>query len=255
MLLAHRASVHHADNTPLKRALQRSNTRILKQLLQSTSSIEAVSNVFGNSISIDTPWLSTKNVECLNILLDHGACGEPIDKALLQCVSNPRACPSGFIERLVQYGASVEYQDGAALTLATRSASVTLIEKLLPSHPPRHILEAIFPNILRSGSSEGNVMAMMTLFLQEDPDLDLHVQQRGFNPILFESLQLWPESVLILEKLMDNGAHPDQCMALKSPDGQSEQSVNMLMWAICKHDGPPISDELIEALLKRDRKS
>ncbi|KAI9728381.1 MAG: hypothetical protein M1828_003781 [Chrysothrix sp. TS-e1954] len=250
LLLANGASVHCDGNKPLRLAIDRSDPNLLSQLLYSKTCRADVSKVFEESIKEGSHWLSRTNVQCLDLLLDHGAGGMPVDKALLQCVQNHIVCPEDFIDRLINNGASVDYCDGLALKIATKSAKVSLVEKLMYSGPSRAIMEAALPGVFLSERSEDSSLKVMEAYFHQDPGIDLNTEQTGFGGILFESMMRWPRSALMIEKLLSNGADPNQRISFKTANGQSIDQVNTVLWAICKPTEPSVSHEVFEALLK-----
>ncbi|KAI0532381.1 hypothetical protein GGR58DRAFT_490570 [Xylaria digitata] len=134
----------------------------------------------------------TDLVRLAKILNDLGGVGEPLDRQLLHAAKRKHAI---LAHCLVQYGASAEFQDAAAIKTALDSADLDMLEILLQGSCSREVLSTTVLHAMKITPRGPRLRAMKALMVKgvEDKALDVPLQMvaregQGFDSELMNML-------------------------------------------------------------------
>ncbi|KAL2064498.1 hypothetical protein VTL71DRAFT_4992 [Oculimacula yallundae] len=190
------ASVEHKNGAAIHSAASSGDNGILNILVAKKPTLSAViSGVGGASAIRNQP---ERYFLALETLLGAGLRGEAVDAALLDEV---RGGDQNFkiAELLYKGGASLEWQDGEALAIATQSGSIRTLQLLLERPAPQHVLVRSWT--LTTRLPKDRRCRVMELLLQAGKVIDGHVS-KALTAAARES----PSDRALIKILLDAGA-------------------------------------------------
>jgi ankyrin repeat protein len=133
LLISAGASVASSSNSPIFAAIQRKDMRSLQTLLNTHPSPEVLSRCFP---LLRVGYTASERLTVSRMLLQHGARGPEVDKALVDSVADtsPTRDPA-LITELVRRGANVSYNEGKVLQLAASQVDLSLLRLLCNARP------------------------------------------------------------------------------------------------------------------------
>lgn len=149
-------AIKHAASTPMK-------NEILKLLLE----CRGAPNILGSLVPLAMNHAQETRLQILQMLLEKGARGAQVHTALIDAV-NQGPSAQLTIDMLLQYNASVDYQNGEALKIAAAAGHSPILDCLLQKNPNTENL----PEALR--------LAMQTTVVQSSTN----------EPVRFKSVRL-----------------------------------------------------------------
>ncbi|KAF2470674.1 uncharacterized protein BDR25DRAFT_286818 [Lindgomyces ingoldianus] len=158
------APLDFGDYRAIYAAVARKDIRTLQKLLSVRPPPSALAKVFP---LLRQGYSSSERLETARILLEHGAQGVEIDTALVDAIADTSSSRDlALIEELVRHKADVNYDDGKAISLATRQADIPILQLLLKSKPYSHTTSAALPLTFEStGSRHSTTLQMIDLLL------------------------------------------------------------------------------------------
>jgi hypothetical protein len=228
----------------------------LKLLLDFVTDRAAVTDAFEQALSAGDTWLSAAGLPIIQLLLENGASGKPLDRALIIAIENCEIVPESaeFVDILLGFQASVDYQDGQALKSAVRLGSPVLVEKMLSHAPSEKNILMAFSYILTSELTEDTALELIELFSKVPGVLtDLDDSRKRCEPVTFSCLKRWPRGTKVPEYLFRVGVRVDRTIpyVIESEDGL--EHVSLLLWAMLQPQ-QKISSYVIECLLRNGGK-
>ncbi|KAH7348313.1 hypothetical protein BKA65DRAFT_398151 [Rhexocercosporidium sp. MPI-PUGE-AT-0058] len=196
LLLQSGASVEHRNGAAIHSSASSGHHAILKLLVDKKPTLSTLTSGFGGASAIksqpDTYFL------VLDTLLKAGMRGEAIDAALVDAVKggdrNQRIAGLLFAS-----GASLEWQDGEALTIATQAGSIKTLKMLLERSVPQNILARSWRTALKLPRDQR--WKIMEMLLQAGKAIDGHVSKT-----LTAATKESPSDRKLIKLLLDAGA-------------------------------------------------
>ncbi|PVH67848.1 putative ankyrin repeat protein [Cadophora sp. DSE1049] len=137
LLLQCGASVESKNGAAVHAAASSGHHEMLKLLVERKPTLSTLTSGFGGaSASKNQP---DAYYLVLKTLLDAGMRGEAIDAALVEAIQGGEQNVK-IAELLFNAGASLEWREGEALAIATRSGSIRTVKVLLERTAPQHVL-------------------------------------------------------------------------------------------------------------------
>lgn len=159
LLLEHGANINFKNGSVLRWAIRGSDYRQLGKLISNSPSADTLRMALDLIVMVDT----TRRNEMGRIVLEAGCAenSEAVNKALADAVKLNRDL--SFIQLLLEYGASVNYQHGQAICSAIANHSFDICSLLLKLGVTEETLEAAFKSALALEVSERYVYASRVL--------------------------------------------------------------------------------------------
>ena len=253
-LLTLGASVHHDDHGALDAATQLCHHNVLLLLLEYLTDASALSFVFRARLEESWSTLTEEMMKTMEILLEHGAKGEDVQKALLLALSesdkNPLA--HSFAGILLNHDVDVNYKQGRPLQIAAEIADLDFLSIMIAKGATPQSLGMAFPYIFKvqPRADEAIMLSLIRLFREHAGEqLGSAVHPIIFDPPVFMSIYNYPESSQVLEEVLDAGFAVDQKMWHYLPDiGNTE--ITPLYWALWEHERI-VTEPVVYMLLKR----
>lgn len=131
LLVMHGADLHYNNSEALRTAIAAADVKILLTLLLGKLHGRHACNLFGE---IPPTSSDEKLYELMSALINKGATGEPLSKALVQAVQRKNVKIIGL---LLDHKASVDYDDAQALRIAVTEADLVVVDLLLRKGRPQ----------------------------------------------------------------------------------------------------------------------
>ncbi|KAG5929115.1 hypothetical protein E4U42_007019 [Claviceps africana] len=235
----------------------------LALILEKKPPQEDVSRVFNHAFVADTfnRWYTEAGFQTASVLLDKGAHGDAISRALVLVVKystlETRDLANRFVTLLVSHHADVNYNHGEPLQQAASKANVLWTRQLLECRPTIETLSLAFQCIFDTALPQDEVLGLFRLFAEyrdSDVRIDVMSLQQGRDPLLVRAISQYPRSVVVLEILLDAGLYYDQATTYQiHPDVEDAEEMTLLLWALAQPQ-KRVSNALIELLLARGAK-
>ncbi|CAD6585238.1 MAG: hypothetical protein ASARMPRED_002104 [Alectoria sarmentosa] len=140
LLIDHGARVDYSEGQAIKNAASKPMTNeVLKLLFEG----QGASTVLVSLIPLAMNHAQETRLQILQMLLEKGARGAQVHVALIEAVKQgPHAQPT--IDMLLQYNASVDYQNGEVIKIAAAAGHSSILDCLLQRNPnSEHLPEAL----------------------------------------------------------------------------------------------------------------
>jgi ankyrin repeat protein len=128
LLVTHGANVNYRNAAALRKAVQDQRIDIVLVIMKGKPSAEAVSSVFYDAFSINSVITPADRNFLMELLLCGGAQGDCVDETLVRVV---RVSERSLSSLLIQYGASLDYNQAESLRIAVRAGDLSLVRILL----------------------------------------------------------------------------------------------------------------------------
>ncbi|KUI63647.1 NF-kappa-B inhibitor alpha [Cytospora mali] len=203
-------------------------------------------------------WLSEPGLEVAQRLLEKGACGDGLAKALIVAIdhicTDKTDIALRFVDLLVQYDTDVNQGEGEAVIKAAKSANTHLLEKLLQRRPNSNSVSMAFPYVFDHDVSEEQALELVKLFTDYrdgETQLDPMFPHPQCEPIIFKAISRYPRSTRITQTLLDAGYYHDQMTSARIFDNIEEQEqVSLLLWCLLQPQ-KKVSSGIIALLIER----
>jgi ankyrin repeat protein len=238
LLVDFNASVHYENHRSMRFAILRSSFEIFSIILKAATERSSFTYCFGEGMR-DEIWRSPLGLDKLSLLLDKGACGDPVNEALVESVraSGKESNSILFVDLLLQHNADVDYKNGLALRLACGIGDLSLISKLLTHSPAGYIKFLSIAELLNTPLfcrwPECVTVSVINEIMQspgDHPELDTSHPDHG--SILKLSLSRRPEGAKILETLIGYGASVEGVPQISNSNVSDIESSSLLFWAL-----------------------
>ena len=166
LLLEHGASLDYSDGVALSNACVGRSVTICRLLLSRGSEPGEVA--FNNSLMVLSELEDRDSQYSLyELILQAGARGPALDECLVRAIDHG-VWSQKLVPLLVQYGASVEYNDGQALCNASRLGLKYVLSSLLAKDPPERIVSKAITAAMEIASRPGR-RKVIKLLLESSP--------------------------------------------------------------------------------------
>ncbi|KAH8589027.1 hypothetical protein B0O99DRAFT_524007 [Bisporella sp. PMI_857] len=221
------------------------------ELLSQSISPSTVGKALRDVVEYSRDWHlpDDRNIWLLELLLEWGAQGEPVNLALLKAVSCfvVDMASETLIDALI-FKADVNFHAGEALKIAVRGGNVTLLRKLVEGGADKESMTHAFHEAIVSPLGEDIVLGLINV-LAESQDLERKVNFEAVlpnrHPPIVDCLTTHPESVNLVRRLAELGCDVNAQFETYLYD--FAEPANALAWAL----GPSrlVSSVAIEELI------
>lgn len=260
LLLAHGASPLTNGCKTLADAAQSLRSDILDLFLQGEIPEQDISWTFSQVFVPNGAgsWLSEPGLQVAQRLLEKGAQGDGLAKALIVAIdhigTDKDDIARQFVDLLVQYDTDVDLGQGEALVKAAKSADTHLIGKLLQRRPNSESVSMAFPYVFDHEVSEDQALELVSLFTDYrdgETQLDAMFPHPERGPIIFKVISRHPRSTKIVQTLLDAGYYHDQMGSARIfEEIEEEEQVSLLLWCLLQPQ-KKVSSGIIDLLIKR----
>lgn len=255
VLLQYGASAHYSNHQALISAAAKLNIALLRSLIEYVQNSSATSIVFEERLVVVSFWKSQSGLDIMELLLQNGAKGEPVNKALIFAVSDcdTETLAERFINLLLQWNTDVNYQGGRALQLAARKGNFQILSKILGRHITAESVLMAFPFLFSSGVDESGLLSLTQLFV-------VHLGDSYHHPFTHPdipdpvSIRYYPKSHKALESVLNAGFLVDQKMYHELGNEFGSNHITALFWTLCLPMGA-VSESAIEVLIEHGGRS
>ncbi len=225
-------------------------------LIKSPKSHMFVSTAFQNAMTEGIPWKSERGLSVMELMLENGASGEVVGKALVdtveKCTDVSSSLAGKFLDLLLRFNPDVNHEGGVVLQRAARRGNLDLLERCLPGATTDSKAMA-FPYIFKSSSDETLLLQMIEAFndsADREKGLDTGFKHPDptIEPVLFMALEMFPRKTQVLKALLDAGFNPDQWKMTEVDSDFVVEPLTALCWAIYQPE-KRISSANIELLV------
>ena len=240
LLLDHGASAGYKLSRSLFKAAELAKHETVQLLLAkvpgksrttlSTSVFEKTFNN-GNFGQTESNYLTMKH------LLQAGACGEILNKMLIQAVINyeDNAWCRKLVTVLMSSGADVSWKDGTPLRLATQSGSSELVDFLLQHTPSTQTVCLAIRSIFEPDepADASAIVRVLDTFRTRALPSSLNFDETGSQLPLMTALERYAHPREILDRLFAFGSDVNQSLSYSMTSNEDPEEVPLLCWAIC----------------------
>lgn len=222
----------------------------LQLLSNFVTSPEVYTRALSEGLGFEDEWLQPENMDCIELLLDHGAGGEPLHVALVQAI-DAYANDTALIDLLLHFKANVNYDEGQSMQAAASSGDTALLKTLLSHGPNQDSISRAFSVAIASGHKEDVLIALIDTFIQSSVKPDVNFVYPEMDSPLILGLQLYPESPAVVKRLCDIGFPLEAEMPYDVDDDEFQEleSVTPLAWALFQPESM-ISTDVVLTLLE-----
>jgi ankyrin repeat protein len=228
----------------------------LTLLIGSPKSHMFISYAFEKAMADDIPWKSERGLSIMELMLENGASGEVVGKALVDTVEKCRdvdgSLAGKFLDLLLRFNPDVNHERGVVLQRAALRGNLDLLQKCLPGATTDSKAMA-FPYIFKSSSDDTLVLQMIEAFTEsadgeQGLDTGFKHPDPSMEPVLFMALEMFPRKTQVLKALLDAGFNPDQWKMTEVDSEFGVEPLTALCWAIYQPE-KRISSANIELLV------
>lgn len=234
----------------------------LDLLASSPKASAYMSYAFKEALAVDALWQSPTGLRVLELMLEKGASGAAVDKALYVAVEKVKPehgdLSTQFVEILIKHHADVNYERGLSLQKAALGLQVPLIRKLLPRATAESRAMAI-PYLFLSSNDKDSLLVALNAFNDSPPpggeslDPTFKHPDTSLPPMLFMALEKFPRDIQILKALLNTGYSPNQWELSAREAGTDLEPWPILCWALGQLQ-KKISSSTIEMLINEGGK-
>ena len=198
ILILHHANVAYSGGAALKYAISEGLPTDVIEIIVGGS---GASSILASSVPLAMKHPQNSRIPILRLLLERGARGPEVDFALVAAVSEgPLAQLT--IDILLQYGASVDFDNGRAVKKASEASNPSILQQLLNTNPNGDYLAEALQGavrntrtrsdsmlhpvrlLIRAGATKGPALhdALIEAVRKQDLDLVDHLLKNGADP-------------------------------------------------------------------------
>lgn len=193
LLVQKNASVQFRNGEAFKNAMQHSNLDILRELNKSKLGVALATDLF-DKIPQQNEILSASSLEIMTMLLEQGANGDPIHRALERSV---QAQDDLAVNQLLSHGASVNHGGGRTLVKAVETNNKELIALLLQHHADQRTTTGA----IRTAVSTSNLPVLQLILDNGKPNQES--TDAGFGDVM--KLSVGDPRTRLADALLDYG--------------------------------------------------
>jgi ankyrin repeat protein len=228
----------------------------LTLLIESPKACMFISSAFQIAMTGDIPWKSERGLSVMELMLETGASGEAVGKALVDAVERCRNLDSSlagkFLALLLRFNPDVNHERGIVLQRAALRGNLDLLQKCLPRATSDSKAMA-FPYIFKSSSDEALVLQMVEAFTEsasgeEGLETEFKHPDPTIQPVLFMALEMFPRKTQVLKALLEAGFNPEQWKMTEVDSDFGVEPLTALCWALYQPE-KRISSANIELLI------
>lgn len=268
MLLDAGAEVAYESGLCIKHAastLDRDLLHLLSEYLGHHGTI--YNQAFAAIISRGKQWIAFEHAEVIDTLLQHGASGSIVSKAMvdivdyLVCQESQADLAKSLLRRLFAANADVNHENGKVISIAASRGDPSLLALLLASGATSSSATLALTSMIMAHHEESRLLQLIDIFADQSstvPDFDRSIP--GMPPPIFQCLKSYGKSVAVLDSLVKAGCGLDTTIPMHvSSYGRRERKgrvassepepVSVLMWALLQDEGV-ISQAVIDSLIR-----
>ena len=203
LLIQHNAKIDHSDGLAIKRAVSVPlETELLRILVEG----QGASKVLPSLIPLAMVHTQEIRLPLLQIILEKGSKGQQIDAALVDAVlEGPASQPT--IGILLQYGASLDFDNAKALKEASAAGYPSIVRSLLSTnHTRKHLSEALRSAMGVPANKKKSDSAMRLACVKLITDSGLQ-KSKAVHNALIQAVQEADHD--LIEYLIESGADPN----------------------------------------------
>lgn len=215
-------------------------------------------------------WMSFDHLDLIQLILSHGAAGQVVNAAMVMAIeslggdNSPNALMEKLLDLFLAAGADVNYEKGRAVNLAVKQGNVGAVRRLLDHGATRETTTPAFSAAILAGHGEQCLLEIITAFTDGKGGttyIDFDTPRPGMLPPLFSCLDVYPDSIPLVTKLLALGCKTEQAVVsqvdLAMPEDREDQAtvnasgeehVPVLLWALLQPDNK-IKSEVINILI------
>lgn len=208
----------------------------------------------------DNRWMDLRHLPVVNLLLQRGASGSPIHRALVQVVDRlgealddrDMVSLDQIVDVLLDAHADINFEGGAAVNKAASLGHVHLLHRLLGQSPCPTASTAMIAlySAITAGHDESRLLELINAIHTQATSLDPNQVAPGMTTPLVMCLRLYPNSPALLDRLVGIGCDLEEVMPMKTEDGIEEPG-NVLLWSVSlRWSEGGISDEVVSAIIQ-----
>jgi hypothetical protein len=219
-------------------------------LLESGQSEAVTLAAFDAAMGAGNVWQTPDGLIVMQLLLGKSTIGG-VDAALVEAaMQHTQPTAHNFADLLSRHGASVDYNKGQALQIASHHGDVWFIQKLLSMSPSTESMSMAFPYLfVSSPSDEQALVDLVNLYVEHTGEqLDVGFSHPLFPPVLFLSLDKHPRWAKVLDTLIKAGYPVNQQISVIAEGGVGQEHKSLLFWAL-DQEQKRISDPSIDVLI------
>ena len=253
MLLDHEASPEADNCQSVKFASTNCKLELVQQLWVNVVSSETPRCCF--EACIDAGLVRRHSVDILHFLLDQGARGPSLHRALsdaVTCLEN-RYMPSNMVTMLLSFGADPNFQDGLPLCCACQLGRIDAVEALVMARSSAESRTQALHHVLRSDPQllpSQEFCKMITIVAAPRP-WDSGFPELGNSPLFLNSQTGFDPAVRVLLEKRRAGTEELSKILDLGCRISSKSSFDLVAWAMARK----ISPQCIELLLERGANS
>ncbi|OTA85833.1 hypothetical protein M434DRAFT_82425 [Hypoxylon sp. CO27-5] len=252
---------HGASGPPVDEAFchaARFMNRDAVELLSMSVDVAVFSKALEGVVSSSQEWHSPddNNLWLVHSLLEWGACGEPVNLALVKATSAFAlgSASETLIDTLLLV-ADVNFQGGEALKVAIRAGNASLLEKLASSGASRDTMTQAFGEVIITRLSEDTVITLLNTIVKSStsentPDFKTTLPNR--YPPIVDCLSTHPSSAKVVKRLIDLGCDLEAKFKTRVYSEMEPELATALIWSLSSlEENRRVSTPVLEALIEK----
>lgn len=203
------ADVHQQRNRSLRDAMCKCDCTILELLLDYIKDSHIPNELFSEASTNPQIWSKPAAPSILELLIQYGASGKPLESALLKAAYDYRELGHG--RRIVQVLLDAGTRPSKDIfNAAARSGHPDLYQQLFEVEHNKHDIDEVVPRLLSYSHKEREVLQILEQIQEKTKgDLDINSRVSGLLPCLFQSF-INGYSAAVFGKLLKMGATYEQ---------------------------------------------
>jgi hypothetical protein len=177
-----------------------------------------------------------RNLWVVQLLIERGASGKPVNIAFLKALDafTSKHASRNLLDTLLDDGAAdVNFRLGEALKIAIRGGDAGLLEELASRGASRETITHAFSEVILARLEEGKLLELIKVLVDREPATrpDFKKPPPNWYPI-FDCLAAHPESVKLLNRLIELGCDVEAEIPTKLYDTTGVEPATALLWAL-----------------------
>jgi hypothetical protein len=229
--------------------IREGNIEAISLLLQAPPATSVMNNAFIKAIENNFLANNQNGLQIGDLLLSSNIIErETLNKAFLNIVQTYQPpMQHKFVELFLQHGADVNWENAAVIKVAAQNKEPNLFKRLLQAGARMNVvLRALINMAADLGWKEDHLIERLRLCIRPVDDI---AEQRDGDLIIL-AMSRFPNSVKLVELLLKEGWSANYLSTCIIEDGQPEEIVPALLWAICQPGHMKINSAIIRELLK-----
>lgn len=249
LLLRAGAPLESSSNKAMQLAIIRKDMPTIRKLLETKPSARSLAQLFP---LLGEKYTPTERLETARLLLEHGARGVEVDRALLDAVKNTSASRDvSLVTEFVRYGADVNYENGKIIQSAAIQGDLSILKLLCTAGPSIQSTSSALPNVFSpNGNRHASTLPILQILLANGAEETLAITT------IRTAVNGGPENldlIIQLIKVVPNalGAAFHASISLENPSAKSTILQTLLKMGVAQN----ILDDALIVEVKRVKSS